>query len=86
MYISKNDLIKRLVKLTGKDRREFLRETLDSLTRLYEVYLVSGERRYINVSYKDKETVKRLGAVYDGEKEKWFIPPGVDSKLFGEWL
>ena len=86
MYICKNDLIRRLVVLTGKDRRELMMETVDSLTALYETYIVNGERRYINVPYKDKEIVKRLGAIYDGEKKKWYIPPGVDSKIFGEWL
>lgn len=86
MYISKNDLIKRLVAITGKDASEFATETVETLSALYESFVSEGERRYIDVPYKDKGIVKLLGARYDGEKKKWYIPEGVDSKLFDRWM
>lgn len=86
MYINKNDLIKRLVVITGKDASEFSAKTVEALSALYECYVSGGERRYIDVPYKDKGIVKLLGARYDGEKKKWNIPKGVDSKLFDRWM
>ena len=86
MYINKNDLIKRLVDITGKDASEFSAKTVETLSTLYESYVSEGERRYIEVPYKDKGVVKLLGARYDGEKRKWYIPDGVDSKLFDKWI
>ena len=54
MYISKNDLIKRLVAITGKDRKEFLTMTVEALSNLYKSYVGANERIYIHVPYKDK--------------------------------
>ena len=86
MYINKNELIRRLVKLTGKDRKDFASETVEVLLELYESLMSNGERIYIDVPYKDKDVAKLLGARYDGEKKKWYVPPGVDLKLFAKWL
>lgn len=86
MYINKNELIRRLVKLTGKDRKDFASETVEVLSELYESLMSNGERIYIDVPYKDKDVAKLLGARYDGEKKKWYVPPGVDLKLFAKWL
>ena len=86
MYINKNELIRRLVKLTGKDRKDFASETVEVLSELYESLMSNGERIYIDVPYKDKDVAKLLGARYDGEKKKWYVPPGVDLELFAKWL
>ena len=86
MYINKNELIRRLVVLTGKDRNEFAMETVEVLSALYESYISDETRTYIDVPYKDKGIVKLLGARYDGEKKKWYIPQGVDLKLFSKWM
>lgn len=86
MYINKNELIRRLVQLTDKDKKDFELETVEVLSELYENFVSNGERRYINVPYQDKDIVKLLGARYDGEKKKWYIPPGVDLKFFIKWL
>ena len=86
MYISKNELIRRLVILTGKDRVDFMSKTIDALSALYDSYVSTGNRTYIEVPYKDKDIVKLLGAMYDGEKKKWFIPPGVELKHFEKWM
>ena len=86
MYISKNDLIKRLVAITDKDRKEFLAMTVETLADLYKSYVDADGRIYLNVPYKDKNLVKLLGAQYDGENKKWFIPPGVSTDLFKKWM
>ena len=86
MYICKNDLIKRLVEITGKDRKEFIECTVEYLYKLYESYNVDDSRAYLNVPYKEKDIVKLLGARYDGEKKKWYVPQSIDLKLFSKWL
>ena len=86
MHLDKNDLIKRLVEITGKDRKEFIDCTVEYLTELYESYDSDTSRIYINVPYKEKNLAKVLGAKYDGEKKKWYVPQGMDLKLFSKWL
>ena len=85
MYINKNELIRRLISITGKHRAEFQTLTVAELSSLYEQYAGLEPRRYINVPYRDKNLAKLLGARYDGEKQKWYIPEGVDAKLFIQW-
>ena len=86
MYINKNELIRRLVELTGKDRKDFASSTVEVLSEIYENIVSNGERTYIDVPYKDKDIVKLIGARYDGEKKQWYIPQGIDLKLFGKWM
>ena len=38
MYINKNDLVKRLVAITGKNASEFTDNTVETLLALYESY------------------------------------------------
>lgn len=85
MYIRKDDLIKRLVKITGKERSEFEEETVEVLSELYESYVAEGERKYLEVPYKQKEIAKFFGARYDADLKKWYIPLGVDESFFDRW-
>lgn len=86
MYISKNELIERLVLITGKTRKNFIEKNVKELLSLYESYISKEERIYLEVPYKDKSIVKLLGARYDGDKKKWYIPQGVYSKNFSKWM
>lgn len=86
MYISKNELIRRLVSITDKNRSEFATKTVETLSALYEGYVSRGERTYIEVPYKDKDIAKLLGAMYDGDKKKWYIPQGANVNLFEKWM
>lgn len=43
-------------------------------------------RIYLNVLFKEKEAAKRLGAKWDEDRVSWYIPPGVDRKLFTRWM
>lgn len=40
----------------------------------------------LNVSYKDKDEVKDLGAKWDAQQKVWYVPPGKDLKIFKKWL
>ena len=86
MNISKSDLIRRLVAVTGKEESEFSTKTVADLSALYECCISDEKRIYIEVPYKDKGLVKLLGARYDGAKKQWYIPQGADEKLFDRWM
>ena len=86
MYLSKSELVRRLVSVTGKHRGEFSEKTVEELSALYERCISDEKRTYIDIPYKDKGLAKILGARYDGEKKKWYIPQGLDEKLFSRWM
>ena len=86
MYINKNELIQRLVALTGKSRFNFSPKTVKELLELYESYASKMEQIYIDVPNKNKSLVRQLGAIYDSEKKMWLIPPGVDLSNFNSWM
>ncbi len=69
-YVKKDDLIKRLLALTGRTQLDLESETVENLSPIYERYVSAAERKYIDVPYKYKDLAKRLGARYDGEKKK----------------
>ena len=41
---------------------------------------------YINCPYHEKDLCKTLGAKWDKDKRKWYVPEGVDSKIFTRWF
>ena len=41
---------------------------------------------YLTTSFKDREQVKALGARWDPEAKKWFVPDGRDLGPFASWL
>ena len=38
------------------------------------------------VNYKDKDKVKSLGARWDNKRKIWYIPTGLDTTPFKEWM
>jgi ribonuclease HI len=40
----------------------------------------------LNVKYQDKDKVKALGARWNYQKKRWFVPDGVDLSLFIQWI
>ena len=34
----------------------------------------------------EKDLCKTLGAKWDKDKRKWYVPEGVDSKIFTRWF
>ncbi|MGH3263205.1 MAG: DUF5710 domain-containing protein, partial [Trebonia sp.] len=45
----------------------------------------SSPREYLAVPYEQKEAAKRLGARWDPDAQRWFIPAGVDPGALGRW-
>ena len=41
---------------------------------------------YINCRYEEKDLAKALGAKWDIEEKKWFVPNGVDRNGFNRWI
>jgi exodeoxyribonuclease VII large subunit len=41
---------------------------------------------YLTTSFKDREQVKALGARWDPDQRKWFVPSGRDLAPFEKWL
>lgn len=39
MYVKRNELIARLVTLTGKSRSEFIDKTVKELSEMYDIYI-----------------------------------------------
>lgn len=46
---------------------------------------VATHKYYIYVPYKDREEAKKLGAKWDSESKKWFVPNGVNLEKFSKW-
>lgn len=40
----------------------------------------------LTVPYQEKEQVKALGARWDKELKRWFVPSGQDTSPFSAWL
>lgn len=45
-----------------------------------------SEGTYLTTRYTDREAVKALGARWDAEARRWFVPPGRDLTPFAAWL
>ena len=43
-------------------------------------------RTYLTLDYAGDEQVKRLGARWDAQARRWFVPNGCDLRLFTRWL
>jgi len=41
---------------------------------------------YLNVPYKEKEEAKKLGALWNPEKKKWFVQNRCDYSKFNKWI
>lgn len=40
----------------------------------------------LTVPFAEKDETKRLGARWDAERKRWYVPDGVDAGAFGRWL
>ena len=40
---------------------------------------------FLNVPYSDKDIVKEMGAQWDADARKWFVPRGLNTALFAHW-
>jgi hypothetical protein len=42
--------------------------------------------KILKVPYAEKDQAKALGARWNSERKTWYVPDGVDSAPFGQWL
>jgi hypothetical protein len=42
--------------------------------------------RYLNVPYEERQEAKRLGAQFDFDVKRWWIPETRDTEQFKRWL
>lgn len=40
----------------------------------------------LDVPFKEKNEAKQLGAWWDPEMKKWFVPEGKDLQIFEKWI
>ena len=41
---------------------------------------------YLECPYDEKDDAKELGAWWDGDKKKWYVPAGMDERPFERWF
>lgn len=41
---------------------------------------------FLNVDYNEKDIVKGLGAKFDGNSKKWYVPDTIDLEPFKQWI
>ena len=42
-------------------------------------------RFYLDCPYEDKDECKQLGAYWDSDKRKWYVPSGLGKSVFKKW-
>ncbi len=47
---------------------------------------MSEDKFYINCPYNEKDEAKLLGARWDADKRKWYIPFDSDRSKFKKWI
>jgi len=45
-----------------------------------------GGRIYLDCPFKEKDKVKELGAEFDWDERKWFVPAGMAFHKFSKWI
>ena len=48
--------------------------------------MADSEVVYLNCPFAQKDEAKELGARWNQEMRKWYVPPGADKNLFKKWL
>ena len=46
---------------------------------------MSNNTFYLNCPYSEKDLVKSLGARWDADARKWYVPSELDTKQFKRW-
>jgi len=77
------DLVDKFSDAISEINEVFQRELVSQAQR----QSLSGERRYINVPFREKDEAKQLGARWDRKEQSWYVPAGVgiDTAHFAKW-
>lgn len=46
---------------------------------------MAESKTYLTVPYAQKDAAKALGAKWDAQQKKWFVPGHLDIALFAQW-
>ncbi len=46
----------------------------------------AATRTYLTTTIAEKDVVKALGARWDAEQQKWYVPPGAETRPFAQWI
>ena len=65
---------------------KFLKQSINDSANISASKSKNSSKIYLNVPYKQKDIVKKLGGKWDSQKKQWFIPEGMDQNLFKKWL
>ncbi|WP_347986969.1 DUF5710 domain-containing protein [Methylomonas sp. AM2-LC] len=47
---------------------------------------MSSTKLYLKVPYTEKDAAKTLGAKWDANQKKWYVPEKLDISLFSKWF
>lgn len=47
---------------------------------------MSNSKRYLEVPFAQKDQAKAFGARWDPAMKKWYIPGGIESAPFAQWM
>jgi hypothetical protein len=48
--------------------------------------IMAKNKFYLECPYDEKDDAKELGAWWDGNKKKWYVPAGMDEGPFERWF
>ena len=46
---------------------------------------MNNNKFYLDCPYDEKDMCKRIGALWDVDKRKWYVPDTLDPKAFKRW-
>lgn len=50
-----------------------------------EAAVLTGEKTWLNVPYKEKDAAKKAGARWDRQEKRWYAPEGTDLQPLQKW-
>ena len=64
----------------GRNQKKTSRGKEESLSR------DPSQRVYLTTEFKEKDKARKLGAWFDWDRRKWYVPGGLPLEPFGKWL
>ena len=46
---------------------------------------MNNNKFYLDCPYDEKDMCKRIGALWDVDKKKWYVPDTLDREAFKRW-
>ena len=68
------------------ERNPAVNEHVREMNRQNRLEMESAKRVYLDVPYREKWQVKKLGAGWDHQRKQWYVPSGRSVEPFSAWL